>query len=126
MKGIIETSKGRFVVKDIPSIEEIEKQLMIFGHDEGLTERELNEYLISLFDNCTKYHKLSEITEEKASSIVDLFQLQYHKYKRIYQLYNLENINQKLNHTFSAIQSLHSLLESQGIEITNNTYIFKV
>lgn len=122
MKGIIETSKGRFVVKDIHSIEEIEKQLMIFGHDEGLTERELNEYLISLFDNCTKYHKLSEITEEKASSIVDLYKFQHNSTKLVYDLHEI-GIRKW---TTSAIQSLHSLLESQGIEITNNTYIFKV
>ena len=109
MKRIIETRKGRFVVKYY----ETWSELII---DANFYKLKLG---VSIF-------KISEITEEEASEIVDLFQLQYHKYKRIYQLYNLENINQKLNHTFSAIESLHSLLKSQGIEITNNTYIFKV
>lgn len=104
MKRIIETSKGKFIITD-----DLEK---------------INRWI-----NNGRYEYICQVTrcsEKAASEIIDLFQLQYHKYKRIYQLYNLENINQKLNHIFSAIESLHSLLESQGIEITNNTYIFKV
>lgn len=92
----IETSKGRFVVTDMKG------------------EVRIN--------NVQWFIKLYEITEEEASSIVDLFSLQYDKYKKVYKLYNLENIK----HTFNPVESLHSLLKSQGIEITNNTYIFKV
>ncbi len=103
----IETSKCRFVVLD----------------DKKETYYPFHMYIQLYGDN---YYKLSEITEEQASEIVDLFSLQYNKYKRVYSLYNLENINHNINHTFSSIQSLHSLLKSQGIEITNNTYIFKV
>ena len=104
MKRIIETSKGKFIITD-----DLEK---------------INRWI-----NNGRYEHICQVricNEKEASEIIDLFQLQYNKYKRIYQLYNLENINQKLNHTFSAIESLHSLLESQGIEITQNTYIFKV
>ena len=116
----IETSKGRFVVVNVPID-------VVFISQEGFVRFEDDiEYTPLISEKAQRAYKLSEITENEASSIVDLFQLQYNKYKKIYQLYNLENINQKLNHTFSAIESLHSLLESQGIEITNNTYIFKV
>ena len=120
MNKTIETSKGRLVVVNVPID-------VVFISQEGLVRFEDDiEYTPLISEKVQRAYKLSEITENEASSIVDLFQLQYNKYKRIYQLYNLENINQKLNHTFSAIESLHSLLESQGIEITNNTYIFKV
>ena len=110
--------------------EKIKELKEIYKDDEFLLRSEL----ISLehnngWINNGRYEYICQVTrcsEKAASEIIDLFQLQYHKYKRIYQLHNLENINQKLNHTFSAIESIHSLLESQGIEITNNTYIFKV
>ena len=83
-KEIIETSKGMFVVK----------------------------YLRFIPLDCNGI-KLSEITEEQASEIVN-------------------NVNDKMYIRYSdftrrcktAIESLHSLLESKGIKITNNTYIF--
>lgn len=49
--------------------------------------------------------KLSEITELEASEIIGLEISKTVKYNK---------------------KQLHELLESQGIEITNNTYIFKV
>ena len=98
MKKIIETSKGRFVVCDKTD----------------------NSFLGLICKH--EPIKLSEVTEKQASEIVDLFSLQYDKYKKVYKLYNLENIK----HTFNPVESLHSLLESQGIETTQNTYIFKV
>lgn len=103
MKKVLETSKGRFIVLD----------------DKKETHYPFHMYIQLYGDN---YYTLSEITEEQASSIVDLFSLQYDKYKKVYKLYNLENIK----HTFNPIESLHSLLESHNIEITPNTYIFKV
>ena len=99
----IETSKGKFIVKDIPSLDLV--------YDD-----KLNDYLLSL-----KRIKLSKITEEEASEIVDNSMMNTLCYE------NYINEGFKGRTWFnSAIQSLHSLLESQGIEITNNTYIFKV
>lgn len=92
----IETSKGKFIVTDMKG------------------EVRIN--------NVQWFFKLSEITEEEASSIVDLYEFQHNPTKT---LYNLHKIGIRKWAT-SAIQSLHSLLESQGIEITQNTYIFKV
>lgn len=95
----IETSKGRFVVID----------------DKKETHYPFHMYTQLYGDN---YYKLSEITEEEASSIVDINRIvdgkiAYKDYLSFRFLYE-------------AIESLHSLLESQVIEITNNTYIFKV
>ena len=104
MKRIIETSKGEFIITD-----DLEK---------------INRWI-----NNGRYEYICQVrrcNEKEASEIIDLFQLQYNKYRRVYKLYNLENINHNINHTFSAIESLYSLLKSKGIEITNNTYIFKV
>ena len=101
MKRIIETSKGEFIITD-----DLEK---------------INRWI-----NNGRYEYICQVrrcNEKEAGEIIDLFQLQYNKYRRVY---NLENINHNINHTFSAVESLYSLLESQGIEITNNTYIFKV
>ena len=92
----IETSKGRFIVTDING--------------------EVRIY------NAQWFKKLSEITEEEASSIVDSDDdygvTMYQNYRTTSMQYFDEQI--------TAIQSLHSLIKSQGIEITNNTYIFKV
>lgn len=98
----IETSKGRWQVVETNSMQE-------------------GQYYV---DTIGSFHyKLSEITEEEACSIIEetiMYQrLKSHTYK--YRSY----INGFLGFDTS-IQSLHSLLESQGIEITNNTYIFKV
>lgn len=102
MNKTIETSKGSFLVKDIPSLDLV--------YDD-----KLNDYLLSL-----KRIKLSEITEEQASEIV-----QQSIHTDLYAHY-VKDIEVNTFCYNSAIQSLHSLIESQGIEITNNTYIFKV
>lgn len=71
------------------------------------------------------YYTLSEITELEASSIVDFILLDYkNKSYKLFRDYKLSN--DIYSGRLSAIYSLHSLLESQGIEITQNTYIFKV
>lgn len=102
----IETSKGRFVVID----------------DKKETHYPFHMYIQLYGDN---YYKLSEITELEASEIVDYIPFNYrdkdYKLFRDYKL-SVGNYCGRL----SAIHSLYSLLESQGIEITNNTYIFKV
>ena len=94
----IETSKGRFLVCN-DDCDEFESLLYFF-----------------------REYKLSEITEEEASSIVDETFNAYNEHSFVYYGY----------YVFSgcciitATQSLHSLLESQGIETTQNTYIFKI
>ncbi|GEM_PF-3000383 len=101
----IETSKGRFVVME--------------ASDWGLTKKQLYELEFPIVEKIGFIHN---ITEKQASSVVDLYEFQHNPTKT---LYNLHEIGIR-KWTTSAIQSLHSLLESQGIEITNNTYIFKV
>lgn len=96
MNKTIETSKGKWQVVEITSIQE-------------------GQYYV---DTIGSFHyRLSEITEEEASNIVTYKGLPFNSYKDYTNDYNWFH---------SSIQSLHSLLESQGIEITNNTYIFKV
>lgn len=99
----IETSKGRFVVID----------------DKKKTHYPFHMYIQLYGDN---YYKLSEITELEARGIVDEYCVNDNVYLTMY----VDYLNKPLNCYKSAIQSLHSLIESQGIEITNNTYIFKV
>ena len=79
----IETSKGLWEVVEVNSMQQGQ-----FYVDTLISE----------------HYKLSEITEEEASSIVNDYCV---KYK-------------------NPLQCLKGLLESKGIEITNNTYIVKV
>ena len=105
MKRIIETRKGRFVVKYY----ETWSELII---DANFYKLKLG---VSIF-------KISEITEEQASEIVKMTWINNDERLCRYKNYDING-----NGSFSSsIESLHSLLESQGIEITNNTYIFKV
>lgn len=97
----IETSKGKWQVVEINSIQE-------------------GQYYVDTIGSL--HYKLSEVTEEEASSIVDEYCVNDNVYLTMY----VDYLNKPLNCYKSAIQSLHSLLESQEIEITNNTYIFKV
>lgn len=62
----------------------------------------------ALVDEYGDYIILSKITEKEASEIVDC-------HKSLFGV-PLE----------THIESLHSLLKSKGIKITNNTYIFKL
>ena len=105
MNKVLETSKGRFVVKHY----ETWSELII----------DVNYYKLKLGIDI---FKLSKINELEASSIVDSDDdygvVMYQNYRTTSMQYFDEQI--------TAIQSLHSLLESKGIEITNNTYIFKV
>ena len=50
----IETIKGEFIVMDLPTIEEIEKEIEIYGHDEGLTTVDESELE---FKNGNHYYK---------------------------------------------------------------------
>lgn len=94
----IETSKGRFLICD-DGCDEFESLLYFF-----------------------RCYKLSEITEEQASSIVKMTWINNDERLCRYKNYDING-----NGSFSSsIDSLHSLIESQGIEITNNTYIFKI
>ena len=102
MKRIIETRKGRFVVKYY----ETWSELII---DANFYKLKLG---VSIF-------KISEITEEEASEIVENHGTYIDCYKDY--LYDKNYI-----YSIGARHSLWTLLESQGIEITNNTYIFKV
>ena len=108
MKRIIETIKGRFVVKDIPSLDLV--------YDD-----KLNDYLFSL-----KRIKLSEITEEQARGIVDypIILEEIQGGDKMYTYYNYKL--GRYDYGTSLVDSLESLLKSHNIEITNNTYIFKV
>ena len=97
----IETSKGKWKLVEIKSIQE-------------------GQYYV---DKIGSFHyKLSEITELEASSIVDESFNTYNEHSFVYYGYYVFSGC----YIVTAIQSLHSLIESQGIEITNNTYIFKV
>lgn len=64
--------------------------------------------------------KLSEITEEEASEIVD-----YSILKNMYASYNYGVCTNSYVYK-SAIESLHSLLKSKGITDLSNKYIFKI
>ena len=59
--------------------------------------------------------KLSEITEEQASEIVDKVMNNQH-----FQNYNFKSYNDRWVKT--AIESLHSLLKSKGIHLFENPY----
>ena len=98
-----ETSKDKFVLVDLPSYEEIEKELQFFGHDQGLTNEDLNNYFRHILPDLNKSYELSEITEEEASQIVD---------------YYIED--NFLGYT--EIDVLHSLLKSKGIHLFENPY----
>jgi|SRR5690606_6287752 len=95
-----ETSKGRFLLVD-------------------------NPLLPQAMSITTKYIKLSEITEEQASEIVDSDD----EYGVImYQNYQTASM-QYFDEQITAIESLHSLLKSKGIleqKTFYNPYIFKI
>lgn len=104
MKEIIETSKGRFVVTD-----DLDK---------------INNWI-----NNGKYEyicMLKRCEEKEASSIVD-YPIVLEEIQGGGEMYTYYNYKiGRYDYGSSLIDSLESLLESQGIEITNNTYIFKV
>ena len=103
MNKTIETSKGRFVVIEVS--------------DWRLTKKQLYELEFPIVEKIGFIHN---ITEKQASTIV-----QQSIHTDLYAHY-VKDIEVNTFCYKSAIQSLHSLLESQGIEITNNTYIFNV
>lgn len=99
MKEVIETSKGKFIITD--NLDDI------------------NNWI-----NNGKYEyicQVNRVEEKSAREIVKMTwindNIKFCKYKNYVQ-------NGKGSFS-SAIQSLHSLFELKGIEITNNTYIFK-
>ena len=96
---IIETSKGKFIITD-----DLEK---------------INRWI-----NNGRYEYICQVrrcNEKVASSIVD----EDNEYGvTLYQNYATTSM-QYFDEQLSATESLHSLLESQGVEITQNTYIFK-
>ena len=97
---ILETSKGKFIVTD-----DLDK---------------INNWM-----NNGKYEyicMLKRCEEKDASIIVDESFNAYNEHSFVYYGGYLFSGC----HIVTAIQSLHSLLKSQGIEITNNTYIFKI
>lgn len=100
MKETLETSKGRFIITD-----DLEK---------------INRWI-----NNGRYEYICQVrrcNEKESSSIVD----EDNEYGvTLYQNYATTSM-QYFDEQLSATESLHSLLKSQGIEITNNTYIFKV
>lgn len=118
-----ETSKGKFVLVDLPSYEEIEKELQIFGYDQGLTNEDLNNYFRHILPDFNISYKLSEITEEQASQIVD-------EYRRGYKNYTWRNPKlggQQVAMVISdyhrkAIDSLSSLFDSKGIYLYENPH----
>lgn len=93
----IETNKGKFVVTD--NLEEINRWIN-------------NGRFLGI--NC-----LNSLTEKQASEIVYSWTQNYTGWI-MYMNYHTKFID----HSLSAIQSLHSLLESKGIEINKNTHIF--
>lgn len=101
----IETSKGLFKIVEINSIAE-------------------GQYYV---DTLSSYHyKLSEINEQQASGIVDypilIESIQGGGDYETYYDYKLG----RYTIGGSQVLSLETLLESNNIEITPNTYIFKV
>lgn len=100
----ITTSKGEFLVvdsKDAPSS---------FNSYLRDIEEKLGVQLITGY-------KLSEITEEGASKIVDEL---WNGYKNYNSNDNVGNYNRLVKNT--AIESLHSLLKSKGIHLFENPY----
>ena len=98
MKETLETSKGKFIITD-----DLEK---------------INRWI-----NNGRYEYICQVrrcNEKEASSIV-----QQSIHTKLYAHY-VKDIEVNTFCYESAIESIHSLLESHNIEITNNTYIFKV
>lgn len=104
MKKLFETSKGRFVVIDKNNDWCFGEKFNYYGANKYDA---FNIKDINLCFSYSKSFKLSEITEEGASDIVEF-----------------EDID-RMDYGF-AKNKLHSLLKSKGIKITNNTYIFKL
>ena len=99
----IETQKGKFIVFD--------------------TEIETRPFHMFVQQYGCNYIKISEITEEEASEIVDSVT----EYSVVcFRDYSSERALEVYDANITPLQSLNSLLESHNIEITNNTYIFKV
>lgn len=101
----IETSKGKFGVVEINSIAE-------------------GQYYV---DTLSSYHyKLSEITEEQSSEIADSVTRNSYGEEIGWKNYPFEGhpFNYPILNT--ALESLNTLLKHHNIEITPNTYIFKV
>lgn len=98
-----ETSKGRFVVIDN-------------NQDDTQVIQFLKDIPYSSYMNRIK---LSDISEEQASEIVDKVMNNQH-----FQNYNFKSYNDRWVKT--AIESLHSLLKSKGITYLSNKYIFKI
>lgn len=118
MKKIeFETSKGRFVVID-------KNQDWCFGEKFNyFGENKHDAFNIKDIDLCfsfSKCFKLSEITEEEASEIVD-----YSVLKQKYSSYSFGFSTHSYCYN-SAIESIHSLLESKCITDLTNKYIFKL
>ena len=96
MKEIIKTSKGRFVVMEVS--------------DWGLTKKQLYELEFPIIEKIGFIHN---ITEEEASNIIGASEL-------------ILDFNNGKPKYLKRLESLYCIFKSQGIEITNNTYIFKV
>ena len=111
MKKTIETSKGRFVVLNESDLD--------FKEKKGITYVYNNKRLIDWHNRI----KLSEITEEQASNIVDET-IMYKKHK--VKCYRFRSYTVGFIAFDNSIESLHSLLKHHNIEITPNTYIFKL
>lgn len=122
MKEIIETSKCRFAVCEILNNAVFGLKFNYYGEDkyEAMFDNSENNFS---YEKC---YKLSEITEEEASSIVDypILLEEIQGGDKMYTYYNYKI--GRYDYGSSLVDSLESLLESQGIETTQNTYIFKV
>lgn len=85
-------------------------------------------FVVETIDNANVHTgiKLSETTEEQASEIVDSVTRNSYGEEIGWKNYPFEEhpFNYPILNT--ALESLNSLLESHNIEITPNTYIFKV
>lgn len=109
-KEIIKTSRGRFLLidsRDAPS--------------------SFNRYLRDIEDKfgvqLTTGYKVSEITEEEASGIVDE-PVKFFNPTNPYCVEDVVYINYNSGKGFwTAIESLHSLLESKGIHLFRNPYL---
>lgn len=112
----IKTEKGEFVVKE-------------YSQDRG---KSIAQALLDKF--CGRMYgyeficKLSEATEEDAREVVEERQLElWQKTQGFYKYYDYMSRNDRgISCLESAIESLHSLLTSKGIDINNgNLYLFK-
>lgn len=111
------TSKGEWLLVDddehglITDKEQANRLINAWGTDN--VERDL--------DRLELICKLSDITEEQASDVVDSEYVDFID-KYLYRDYKSKNAKEVFNDNLSAIESLHSLIKSKGVNLFENPW----